>query len=583
MPLSTHGHRLVHRALLFAALHVLVSGRAGGQAATPRPPAAPGAAGEIRGRLVEAGSLRAVASGSITVRRAADTAFAGGALPREDGTFRVDGLPPGGYTLRVRVIGYAQLVRTNLAISSERPIIDLGTLSLTPVAVTLEQQTITAERSAVTLTPDRNSYSTKNMAGASGGTAIDVLRSVPSVEVDASNTLTLRGNQNVIVQVNGRTSPLRGEQLSNFLAQLPAFAVERVEVATSPSAKNDPEGTAGIINLVLRQEAGTNLSGGFNASVGSTRRTSLSGNLGRQSGPLTWFVSGNLSADRQPMPAISNRTNLIAPDPAFIDLRSAATIRPRSGTATVRSEYRLDPKDVLSFDGFVVGGKAARNNVSDFTNLDTNRVVIGSFEQFNGSRSRNVAQDYSLAFRRMGRPQVTTISSELRFTKNGNTNNAEFYDAGAAGRAPLPYERDHAISASPSWDLQTDFTHPFSTRTKLETGFKETSRYAISDFTAAYLDTASGAYLPAPARSVNFDYRERIGAVYAVLSQQVSKLGTQAGLRLEEAGTRLNLPVRGERFDRRYASAFPSAILSYNFTPVRQGKLSTPRMTFPHG
>lgn len=579
MPLPT---TYLRRVLAASALSMLARRGTSAQAVTPRTAAIVAEAGEIRGRLVEIGSGRAVASGSISVRHAGDTAFAGGAFPREDGTFRVDRLAPGRYTLRVRAMGYAPVVRTELTVSHDHPVVDLGTLSLTTVAVSLQQQTVTAERAEVMLAPDRNSYSTKNMATTSGGTAVDVLRNVPSVEVDASNTVSLRGNQNVIVQINGRTSPLRGEQLGNFLAQLPAHAVARVEVATSPSAKNDPEGTAGIINLVLNQEAGADLSGGFSASIGSTRRTNLTGNLGRRSGPLTLLLSGSLSADRQPLMATSHRTNLVVPVPAFIDSRSAAAVHPRSGTATVRSEYRLDPKDALSLDAFVVGGNSTRNNVSDFTDLNADLAVIGSLQQFNDSRSGNLSQDYTLAFRRMGRPQVTTISSELRFSKSDNRNTAELYGLlyqadSAAGAVALPHERDHSTSGSPSWDLETDFTHPFGSRAKLETGFKGTSRHTTSDFTAAYRDTARSVYVPIPTRSTDFDYLERIGAAYAVLSQQVSKFETQAGLRLEEAVTRLGLPLQAEQFNRRYASAFPSAIVSYDFTQLRRVKLSYSR------
>ena len=146
----------------------------------------------------------------------------------------------------------------------DKPVVDLG-------AVGLERRRdqarrgadVVAEREEVVLAPDRTSYSVKNMPAASGGTAIDVLRNIPLVEVDGSNNVSLRGNANVVVQINGRSTPLKGDQLGAFLAQLPAGTVKNVEVATNPSAKDDPEGTAGIINIVLNQEAELGLSGGI--------------------------------------------------------------------------------------------------------------------------------------------------------------------------------------------------------------------------------------------------------------------------------------------------------------------------------
>ena len=127
-------------------------------------------------------------------------------------------------------------------------------------------QEIVGEREETVVQPDRTSYSTKNMTAATGGTAIDVLRNIPQVEVDGNNNVSLRGNGNVVIQVNGRATPLKGDQLGTFLAQMPANDVKTIEVATNPSAKDDPEGTAGIINIVLNQEAELGLSGGMVAA-----------------------------------------------------------------------------------------------------------------------------------------------------------------------------------------------------------------------------------------------------------------------------------------------------------------------------
>jgi ferric enterobactin receptor len=571
------------RSLFSLSVILLAATRAAG-AQTPAASArAAGGAGEIRGTLVEAGSARAVTSGSITVRRAgADTSFAGGALPRADGSFKVDGLQPGRYTLRVRALGYAPLVRTGVVLSAGQPIAELGPLTLSQVATQLEGQVVVAERDEVALAPDRNSYSTKNLTTASGGTAIDVLRSVPSVEVDGTNNVSLRGNQNVVVQINGRSSPLKGEQLGNFLAQLPASAVKTVEVATNPSAKNDPEGTAGIINIVLNQEAEVGLSGGFTAGTGTTGLANMSGNIGKQSGPLTLFLSGNFFRDSRDLTGKSDRTNLVTPVPVFVESRFGGEMEPRSQNVTMRSEYRFTEHDALSADAIVSGGRFARATASHYTDLDDARQVIGLFDQFSDMVQRNLSQDYTAAFRRTGGPEATTFSTELRYTRNRNNNDNELFGVvrqpdATTGTATGPREHDATTWRMPSWSLQTDYTRPFGSRTKLESGFKATLRSTGSDFTAAFLDAASGEYVLAPDRATSFDYREQIGALYSVLSQQFGKVQTQGGLRLEEASTRLAMPLTSQQFDNHYASAFPSAIVTYNFTDMRQAKVSYSR------
>ncbi|HEY2067494.1 MAG TPA: TonB-dependent receptor [Gemmatimonadaceae bacterium] len=542
--------------------------------------------GEIRGRLTDSASAEAVTSGSITARRASDSAFAGGALPKADGSFIVDGLAAGRYTVRVRALGFAPLVRANVVISAEKPVVDLGALTLSRVAAKLEGQVVTAEREDATLAPDRNSYSTKNMTTASGGTAVDVLRNVPSVEVDGNNNVTLRGNANVVVQINGRSSPLKGDQLGNFLAQLPASTVKNVEVSTNPSAKNDPEGTAGIINIVLNQQAEMGLSGGLTAGTGTTQQANLSGNIGRQAGPLTLLLSASHYQDRRQLAGFSDRTNLAIPDPAFVESRSDGSMQPRWESMTFRSEYRLTEQNAISADAMLSGGRFARQNGAYYTNLDSARDVIGQFDQFNNQASTSLSQDYTLAFHRTagGSTGMSTpvLSTELRYSRNRWSTDNDLFGA-LTGTSALSRERDASRDLMPAWNLQTDYTHTFGAGTKLESGFKGIARSNSDNFSAAYLDTTTGAYAVDASRASAFDYHERIGALYSVLSQQVNKLQAQAGLRLEEASTRLALPTIDQVYETRYASAFPSGIVSYNFTEMRQAKLSySRRITRPN-
>jgi outer membrane receptor protein involved in Fe transport len=555
-------------------------------AANAQSPSKSTLAGEIRGRLVESGSNAPIGAGSITARRINDTAFVRGAMPNADGTFHIEGLTPGRYTVRARALGYGPVTRNDIVVATERPVTDLGTIVLSRVAAEIAGQEVRADRDEVVLAPDRNSYSTRNMTTASGGTAIDVLRNVPSVEVDGSNNVSLRGNQSVIVQINGRSSPLHGDQLANFLAQLPASTITRVEVSTNPSAKNDPEGTAGIINIVLNQEADLGLSGGATAATGTTGLVNVNGNIGRQAGPTTAFLSYGLYRDSRPMGGFTNQTNLGASSPAFVTSHIDGSNEPLWQNATFRSEYRFTEHDALSADAVVSGGRSTRNSASYYSDLDPARDTIGLFDQFNTQYWRSIFQDYSVAFRRTGDARATTYSTELRLTQGHSTSDGllfgNVYQGDAStGAYAIPKEQDVTISGNPSWSVQSDYTHPFSASTKLEAGIKGAIRHTSSDFSAAYADSATGLFTPALDCSITFDYREQISSSYAVLSQRLGKVQAQAGLRLEQADTRLDLPTAtapdSQRFDTRYASAFPSGILSYNFTPMRQLKLSYSR------
>ena len=545
-------------------------------------PPRPITGGEIHGRLVDSLSGSPIASGSVSLRRAGDSTFIGGSSPDAGGVFRVAGLAPGSYTLRVRAIGYGQLLRSGIVLAADHRVVDLGALTLKPLVAKLSAQNVTAEREDVVLAPDRTSYSTKNMIGASGGTAVDVLRNIPLVEVDGSNRVSLRGSENVVVQINGRSSPLKGEQLGAFLAQLPAGTVKSVEVSTNPSAKNDPEGTAGIINIVLKQDAELGLSGGLSASLSSTGRLwNSSGNVGMQSGPLTLFLSASGYSDHRQTSGDVSRTNLAVPSPAFVETDMRGTEHPANGGGTLRSEYRFTTRNALSFDGFFYGGQYGGENTSRYADLDSRRSVIGVFDQHTMQTSSPSFQDYSAAFRSQGKPAEMQYSSEIEYSSNAYTNDIDLSGTvtqqDASMPAATPAESDHIVGRYPTWNIKSDYTQPLGTHSKLEAGFKGMRRRSSNDFTAAYLDTATGAFMPNTARASAFDYREDIGAGYLLLSQQVARLQAQAGLRLESANTRLDLPTTTQRFTNQYASAFPSAILSYNLTPMRQAKISYSR------
>jgi ferric enterobactin receptor len=553
-------------------------GQSAGQAPGPVRPA--GGPGEIRGRLVDSTTGHAIATGSVSVRRVGDSAFVTGALPKEDGSFQVSGLQTGRYTVRVRSIGFGPVVRNDVAITAAHPVVDLGAIGLNAVAAKLDATQTVAEREDVVLSPDRTSYSVKNMPVASGGTAVDVLRNIPLVEVDGSNNVSLRGNANVVIQINGRSTPLKGDQLGAFLAQLPAGTVKNVEVATNPSAKDDPEGTAGIINIILNQEAELGLSGGVNAGTASTGMINAGGNVGKQQGKLTMFASGNVYHDQRATSGTTSRTNLLVPVPAFTETQLAGKQYPVSGGGTLRSEYRFNERTALSFDGFFYGGRYGGDQSSDYTDLDTTHAVIGLFDQASSQISHNVSQDYDVAFRRFADKNQPLFSTEFEYSNTNSVSNTDL--SGNVLRADLstppaiPTEHDRTIGRYPYFNWKADYTGVFGGGTKLEMGLKGTRRTTTNDFDAAYADSI-GQFVSDTTRATAFDYHEDIGSGYALLSNKWDNVQTQAGLRLEDAATYLDLTTVGQQYDRRYASAYPSAILSYNFTPLRSARISYSR------
>jgi outer membrane receptor protein involved in Fe transport len=539
-------------------------------------PTAPGLrtapSGEIRGRVVGPNG-QPIPTASITVRSGKDTSFAGGTLPRADGSFVADGLTPGAYAVRIRAIGHAPVMRTGIMVTPQAPA-DLGTVTLQPAVVNLAEQVVTAERDNVTLSPERNSYSVKGMASAAGGNAVDALRNVPSVEVDmASNAVSLRGNSNVVVQINGRTSPLRGEQLGTFLTQIPAATLTRIEVTTSPSAKEDPEGTAGIINIVLAQEVESSRTAGFSLGTGTTGLANGSANAGIQRGRWTLFSSASGSSDPRSLTGLSSRTNT-APVTSFSNSDLAGESDPMSGSFISRSEYKATKTWAISFDAIATRARQGRNNLSRFTILDANEDTTGQFDDYTTVSSRNTMQDYNMAFRRQG-PKVNPFSIESRYTRmdmsSGNLRVLEPFDG-----STTPTLIDSLAVRFPTMTLQSDYSRPLGRGAKVDVGVKSTRRELSSATQNLRMDGDVASTL----RSGSIDYQETINAAYGMGARQFGKAQVQIGARIEHTDTRLDVASRPAPITADYLSVFPNGAINYALDKSTQLRASYSRRIF---
>ena len=237
------------------------------QAPGPQLPAAPG---EVRGSIIEGVSKQPLPSAAVAVRSKKDSSLVSGAMAGPDGKFVVSGLRPGAYYVRVTKIGFGPRTQ-DFVIAPDAPRQALAPIALGKVAINLATQEIVAEKAAMTVEADRNAYTAKQVAPAATN-ASEVLDAVPAVQVDHEGKVSLRGNENVAVQINGRVSPMRGAQLGQFLKTLPSGIVDKIEVIPNPSAKYDPEGMAGIINIILKENVDLGLSGGFNVSGATSGR-----------------------------------------------------------------------------------------------------------------------------------------------------------------------------------------------------------------------------------------------------------------------------------------------------------------------
>lgn len=544
------------------------------------PPGAPPAgAGQLRGTAVEAESGQAVPGVSVAVRSARDSSIVAGAFAREDGTFRVMGLQPGSYFARISAIGFAPHNTEPFSITPAAATADVGTIRLTRSAILLEEVQVTAERSAMVIEPDRNAYRAQDVAPAASN-ASDVLAATPSVEVDADGKVSLRGNENVAVQINGRPAPIRGAQLGAYLKQLPASVIDRVEVVPTPSARHDPEGMAGIINIVMKQNTDLGLSYGFTLGASPQQRYNASGNAGYQAGKLTLFGSYGFNADQRPVTGINERERFDALGASVFLTEQDVDGENSFGGHNVNftADYRLSQRNTLSNALAFNLRRFGDESRSAWHEFDGDRNPVDRFDRVRDTDNRGLMLDYTLAFKRTIEPRRHELGSEIRFNYAKDDDATDLWRQGPPGSSTAPYERErNEVDASTrTLTAQLDYTRPLAERSKLETGYRGNARWMERDYDVRRDALGSGDWEPSPF-SNTFEMDETTHAVYGVVSHGLGKFELQGGLRGEYTDREFSLTSAGESYPHSYGSLFPSGVVSYQLSEGQQVKASYSR------
>ena len=541
------------------------------RAAMPAPPAA---TGEIRGGVLDADTKQPIASATVEVWSKADTTLVAGAIARPDGGFRIEGLRPGIYRLRVTMLGYATQSTADIALTPAAPVATVPPIALAPQAIQLEGVTAEAAR-AMIIAPDRNSYSAKQVAPAATS-ASDVLESVPSVQVDADGKVSLRGSENVVVQINGRPTPVRGAQLAGYLKQLPANTIERVEVIPNPSAKHDPEGMAGIINIVMKQGVDLGTSGGFMLAASTADRYNVGANVGHQSGPLALAASYGFVSDERSLTGVNDRTRLQSGSPSsYTEQDLDGEMTNQGHNFTLNADYTFNPRDVLSATLLLNRREAGDGTLTSFAILDGAREQTDAYDRFRDSDSRNWLGDVALSFKRTLVPQKHEVSAEIRANRQD--------DAGLTGIWRLGTQPERFDVETQNLDAltteiagQVDYTRTLRSTLKLETGYKGSGRWLDRDYLVLEDAEGTGSWQPS-ALSNALEFDERVNAVYGVLSRAGTKYDVQAGLRLEHASRDFTLRDTQQDFPHSYSSLYPSALVTWKANDKSQLRLSYSR------
>ncbi|GAA4452683.1 outer membrane beta-barrel family protein [Nibrella saemangeumensis] len=570
--------------------------------------------GKMAGSVVDSVNGQPVPFSSVALMNPAGKLVMG-AVADEQGAFLLGQIPYGTYKLVITSVGYQPKTLFNVSLSERANALDLKGIRLRPDTKMLKEVTVTGQRALIEDKGDRLVYNAEKDISNVGGSAADVLRKVPMLSVDLNGNVQLRGSGNFRIFLNGKPSAMMARNQADALRQLPGSNIKSVEVITSPGAKYDAEGTAGIINIItIKRWEGFN--GSSYASVGNLSR-SIGGNVNVQEKKLGISATGGLYQYRSIGYSEANRTTLVDGQPAN-DLfqRSKYDNTGLGGNIGINLDYDLDSTTRINMWLSGWGGNSPFNS-SLYSRLSTNNgSTLQEFKRaidFNDFyRNGEVNLGYTKTFKRR-QIVYTTIpipnTQDLQavghyvprkgpdpefsvLAQYSHTPDRNYYTSDQFTLDDIATYRERSTNLSKFNELtfQSDYTYPFqfrswkdTTQATLEVGAKAIMRDIGSDYTLDQALDGSLNYVSDPTRSNKFDYAQQVLSGYTSLRLiRANNWVLITGARLEHTFIGGNFVSTSTSVNRQYQNFIPNLSLSRKFKDKHTLRLSyTQRITRP--
>ena len=548
-----------------------------------------GQTGRIGGTLTDSTSTKPIPYATVALFDS-DSKLITGTTTTGQGGFSFDKLALGTYKLTVSFVGYKTKTLGVLVLSAEKPILDLGTLRLAPGTSTLAEVTVTALKPMVEDKGDRLVYNAEQDISNAGGTAVDLMRKVPMLTVDLAGTLKIRGSSNIKVLVNGKPSSIMARNLADALKQIPANTIKAAEVITSPGAKYDAEGSAGVINIITKKNV-RGINGLVNATAGNLS-SAVGGNLVVKGQKLSLSLSANGNQDRT---IYTNETTRTALNPAIgqplsvLFQRNHTDNTGRGGYGDMSLDYDPDSSNRTTLSANVWGGVYPQN-ATLFNQLTVGQAVVQDYTRDVSFRNPYGNGEFNLGWTRTFKKPGQEFSILAQYSHMPDNYYYTITQANNGAELPGYLEHSTNLSRNNQYTFQTDYACPFTHKGqrdtltyKLEVGAKTIVRNISSEFTVDQSSTGNVAdYQFNPARSSMFTYAQRVAGVYASLRMESKrKWSLTGGLRYERTNIAGNFVTDQTTFSNQYGNLIPSLTVAKTIGKHTYKLSYTQRISWP--
>ena len=544
--------------------------------------AQPKPAGGIKGMVIDSISVNPLVAATVQVFRSGTKGIFASTVTSEKGSFRFE-LEYGDYALQIDYVGFEPSLSIPFRISEIKKDIDLGTIMLVPLGSTLKEVVVQAEKSSMQLSLDKKIFNVGLDLANSGGTASDILMNIPSVSVDPEGNVKLRGSDNVRILIDGKPSGLVSMKGGSGLNNLQASMVERVEIITNPSARYEAEGSAGILNIILKKDKRQGFNGSVELITGQPANFGFAANLNYRRKNINFFINYGIAYRIQPSRGRLYQ-ELSRNDSIFILSQvDKADFTGFNNNVRTGLDYYFSEKSVITA-AFLYrrsqGNRFREFRYEDYLFKKGNLGTITKRTQDEDETEPNteITFNYKRSFAAKGH-ELTAEGKYLDYWENSDQTYMQM-PVDSEGRPIDPGKTLEQRSLNDEWEkqwlFQVDYVKPLGKDGKFETGIRSSFRNMVNDYVVSQKNY-SGGFDPMPGLDNVFVYAENIHAVYGIIGNKSGKFSYQGGLRAEWTDVTTTLRETNQKNPRTYANLFPSGHMTYSLPKNNGVQLSYSR------
>jgi iron complex outermembrane receptor protein len=515
--------------------------------------------GKISGLVVD--SLKNTPIDFANVQLLKDTAVLTSQFTIQDGTFSFAGFPSGKYTLKISIVGYENQISYIDFNTKNKDYV--GKYSLVAKSHLLNEVQVLGEKALVESLIDRKVFNVDKLILSPSESALNVLKNIPSVDVDMNGIVSIRQNSQVQILIDGRPSTLSAKSL---LEQIPANTISRIEVVTNPNSKYDAAGTGGIINIIQKRNRKAGYNGNVNVGVGARQKYNTGFALNYNTAKLNfasnysyryWELTNDLGFFS---------TNLRPDTTFFYDLKTRWMSKQHTNHINTALDYEINKMNKLSVSGTFDYMKQFSPEDLENRILDENQIVSQLYQRKMRQQETTPAFSGELNYRRFFKVAGQELTAGANYSSSLNSSTLKYdtrdYNPNYVPLATPPRKEEHfPLNGSQFFSVQTDYVHPFSKGKKLEVGFKSTMRNLDNELLAKIYNYQTNNFEIDKIRTNRFLYKEQINALYAIFGGEIKNVQYRFGNRIEHTSLNTNQLAIIRDTNQVYFSYFPSFYL----------------------